>query len=432
MARYSQTGNVRKLCGCKGWKNCAHPWYLDFRPARGGPRVRRNLDELVSRHAADIVNAKEEAQRAMVAIRDNRDPKDLLPGDRTTLAELMAEYGTRDGAPAAEQRHARVIARAVIEGRRFGDWPAADVTMTAFERFQLDRPTVAGNRNLAYLRAMFNYAVLRRLVPSSPFKVGHVTAVKLAREESRTRRLQAGEEEGLLLAANGLRDIVIAALETGCRKGELLSLQWQQIGVDLFLPAGKTKAKKPRRVPISSALRTILDARRSDPAGDPLPPTAYVFGDEIGRQVGNVRRAWQTAVLRAHGHKPAWIWKRKTGPNDKGSTRLSPESEAAYRAIDLHFHDLRREAGSRWMDAGVPLATIQRWLGHHNIAQTSKYLAASLGGDADEMRAYEARIGRVPSGPLPNVAQSADPNIPSGTQSSEAMSEKTQINPTVH
>jgi hypothetical protein len=31
------------------------------------------------------------------------------------------------------------------------------------------------------------------------------------------------------------------------------------------------------------------------------------------------------------------------------------------------------------MNAGVPLATIQRWLGHHNIAQTSKHLAASLG-----------------------------------------------------
>jgi hypothetical protein len=51
--------------------------------------------------------------------------------------------------------------------------------------------------------------------------------------------------------------------------------------------------------------------------------------------VGHVRRAWQTAVLRAHGYKPAWIWTRKTGPNDKGSTRLSPESEAAYRTINL-------------------------------------------------------------------------------------------------
>jgi hypothetical protein len=48
------------------------------------------------------------------------------------------------------------------------------------------------------------------------------------------------------------------------------------------------------------------------------------------------------------------------------------------------------------MDAGVPLATIQRWLGHANISQTSTYLGASLGNDERDMRAYEERIGRVP------------------------------------
>lgn len=46
------------------------------------------------------------------------------------------------------------------------------------------------------------------------------------------------------------------------------------------------------------------------------------------------------------------------------------------------------------MDAGVPLATIQRWLGHANIAQTSTYLGASLGNDERDMRAFEAAIGR--------------------------------------
>jgi hypothetical protein len=46
---------------------------------------------------------------------------------------------------------------------------------------------------------------------------------------------------------------------------------------------------------------------------------------EVGGQIGSVRRAWQTAVLRADGHKPVWLWKKKRGPNDKGSTKLSPE-----------------------------------------------------------------------------------------------------------
>ena len=69
------------------------------------------------------------------------------------------------------------------------------------------------------------------------------------------------------------------------------------------------------------------------------------------------------------------------------------------------------------MDAGVPLATIQRWLGHHNISQTSTYLAASLGGDESAiMRAYENGIGRLPplthidlSGGFQRVANRPDP-----------------------
>ena len=47
------------------------------------------------------------------------------------------------------------------------------------------------------------------------------------------------------------------------------------------------------------------------------------------------------------------------------------------------------------MDAGVPLATIQRWLGHTNIAQTSTYLGASLGADELAMQAFEKRVGRT-------------------------------------
>jgi integrase len=68
---------------------------------------------------------------------------------------------------------------------------------------------------------------------------------------------------------------------------------------------------------------------------------------------------------------------------------LTPESRAKLRAIGLHFHDLRREAGSRWQDAGVPLQTIRDWLGHSNISQTSTYLASTRQGSQDAMRQYE-------------------------------------------
>ena len=79
------------------------------------------------------------------------------------------------------------------------------------------------------------------------------------------------------------------------------------------------------------------------------------------------------------------------------------------------------------MDGGVPLATIQRWLGHANISQTSKYLAASLGRDVDEMRAYEQRIGRLPQNDISDGSNGSQP-----TSTDTGSTEKTQQNATVH
>ena len=262
------------------------------------------------------------------------------------------------------------------------------------------RPLVAGNRDLALLRAVCNWAVLGGLLPRSPFRVGDVPAVRLAHEEPRTRRLQHGEDDALLGAAGGLLDLVVAALETGCRKGELLSLQWHQVRfsprAELFLPAQKTKAKRDRRIPISTVLAPILTRRQLDPAGERLPADAYVFGNEVGRRRHSIKTAWALTCKRA-------------------------------KITDLHFHDLRREAGSRWMDAGIPLATIQRWLGHANISQTSTYLGASLGGDEQDMRAYEERIGR-----LAQIDVSASVNGSERTSTDIPATENAQQNTVVH
>ncbi len=57
----------------------------------------------------------------------------------------------------------------------------------------------------------------------------------------------------------------------------------------------------------------------------------------------------------------------------------------------LRFHDLRREAGSRWLDLGVPLHTVRDWLGHTNISQTSTYLANTQRSQHSHMQQYEQR-----------------------------------------
>ena len=188
-------------------------------------------------------------------------------------------------------------------------------------------------------------------------------------------------------------------------QGELLKLHWCDVSLargEIVIRAEHTKDREKRVLPVSSRLRKLLEVRRDSPDGSPLPPATYVFGDEIGRRVGSVKRAWQTAVLRAHGHKPVWIWKRKQCPNDKGTTKLSPESQAAYRAINLHFHDLRHEGGSRLLEAGWPVHHVQHMLGHASLEQTSTYLNATLRGLHESMRVLEK--SRSACKPLANTS----------------------------
>jgi integrase len=126
-------------------------------------------------------------------------------------------------------------------------------------------------------------------------------------------------------------------------------------------------------------LKMILNMRRNDPSGEHMPPNAYVFGNEIGQRITSIKTAWGAARRRA-----------------------------AIR--DLHFHDLRRGAGSGWLEGGVPLQMIRDWLGHSNIAQTSTYLGSTIQGQHDAMRRFEERraaagraedSSRQPGAPMP-------------------------------
>jgi integrase len=162
---------------------------------------------------------------------------------------------------------------------------------------------VGTNRLLSRLRHIFNWAIAEEYLEATPFKRGPVTIVKLdARVEgSRTRRLEpsvslpdgtvADGEEARLLKHSGphLRALIVAALSTGCRLGELLSLQWSQVRVDeqgqprwLFLPATKTKSAQARAVPIGATLRAELAMRTTGPDGQVHPSTAFVFGNDCG------------------------------------------------------------------------------------------------------------------------------------------------------
>jgi integrase len=86
-------------------------------------------------------------------------------------------------------------------------------------------------------------------------------------------------------ASPWLLRLIIAALETGMRRGELLSLTWLDVSLsrnEITVRAENTKNNETRIVPISMNLRAVLQLIEHDPAGQRHKPTAYVFADAVG------------------------------------------------------------------------------------------------------------------------------------------------------
>ena len=126
--------------------------------------------------------------------------------------------------------------------------------------------------------------------------------IRRKKEAQRNRRLEPNEEAKLLRVAKlHLQAMIIAALESCCQEGELLTLRWSDVSLtraEITLRAENTTDREDRTIPISGRLRRVMEARLLDADDQPLPPSAYVFGDEIGGRVGSIKRAWQTTVLK--------------------------------------------------------------------------------------------------------------------------------------
>ena len=116
---------------------------------------------------------------------------------------------------------------------KFGDKRAVDITTGDIELYRHHRreqgvSPVTSNHDLKLLRKMFAWGVRERLIPATPFKVGTESVIALDPETPRERRFASDDDETRLLrAANPhLRGILVAMLDTCCRPGEILSLQW--------------------------------------------------------------------------------------------------------------------------------------------------------------------------------------------------------------
>jgi integrase len=262
---------------------------------------------------------------------------------------------------------------------RFGSRRIADIRTGDIEDLRMDlraagKKPATINRYLALLRAMLNWAVLRGDLDQTPFRRGSQAVIKLERENNRRRRrLSADEEAGLLGTSNGLlRALVVAALETGMRRGELLSLRFGDVDFDrnvIHIRPENAKSKKGRDIPIATTrLRTMLEFLRLDADGKTKKPEAPVFSNEVGEPILDFRGAWGTALKRS-------------------------------KITDLRFHDLRGEFASRLVERGVPLSQVRDLLGHASIVTTERY-------DRQRFEALEGAVGRLDTGETFNFLSS--------------------------
>ncbi len=187
--------------------------------------------------------------------------------------------------------------------------------------------------------------------------------IKFERENNRRVRRVTPEEEARLLAAGNplVHMLIVAALDTGMRRGELLSLRFGDIEWDrqlIHVRPEVAKSKKGRVVPIGTTrLRTLLQWLRVGPNNQMWPDERLVFLRESGETVKSLRTAWELAREKA---------------------RLST----------VLFHDLRSEYASRLVECGVPLTQVRDLLGHCSIIVTERYDRVRL----DRLKAAVARL----------------------------------------
>jgi integrase len=394
-----QNRGLRKICGCarRSWPKCSHSWHFNFK-LKGGHAYRFSIDSEVGKHIAakgeaeDIASDFRKAIKAGTFRRRTEAPPATPPSpDIVTLERFGGIYADRLGKPVSANHQAcfKQFAAFTAPGTetKYGARTLSAFTEDDIEAFfahlrAKDFAQSTINKYVQMVKASFRWATKKGYLTRNPAADSEL--LKRRKHAQRHRRLDVGEEAKLLEQAGPhLQRLIVAALETGCRRGELLSLTWRDVNLDrreMTIRSETTKTRTGRVIPISARLLAVLKMAQTDPTGKDFGPEAFVFGDAVGQQIGDIKRAWETCVLKAHGHTPSWLRNHS----------LSPASREALRAADLTFHDLRHEAGSRLLEAGWPLHNVAHMLGHANISQTSTYLNATKVGLQDSMRRLDA------------------------------------------
>ncbi|MHB1681176.1 MAG: tyrosine-type recombinase/integrase [bacterium] len=194
------------------------------------------------------------------------------------------------------------------------------------------------NKIITILKHMFSKALDWEYINDDILiKIRKAKAIK--GEIKRLRYLSDGEIETLISNCDSyLKPIVIAALNTGMRKSEILYLTWDRVDLkNRIILLDITKNGERREIPINDTLFNVLSGMIRNIKVD------YVFYNPATlKPYYTIQSAFERALKKAH-------------------------------IIDFHFHDLRHTFASRLVMNGVDLTTIKELLGHKDIKMTLRY-----------------------------------------------------------
>jgi len=271
--------------------------------------------------------------------------EDLLDADIPALDRFAKEYLSyvRDTVKKRSWKRDELCLRHLInfyKGRILSDIKAQDVEDYKTARLSEVSPATV-NRELEVLRHLFNLADRwDRFFGKNPVS----RAGLLPMNNKKERILTIDEEKKLLAACDPyLRNIIVAALYTGMRKGEIISLKWDNVDLEsklIIIDQTNSKSKKTRRIPVNSIMkRLLLELKLKSADND------YVF-----------QSSKRTPYLRQDSLNRAFMLALKKANID-----------------GLRFHDLRHTAATRMIELGASIVAVKEILGHSSLDMTMRY-----------------------------------------------------------
>ena len=272
-----------------------------------------------------------------------------------TFADLAARF-LADGSPRPYH-----LDRLKVLLPHFGEWSIGRISKSAVREYrilrhkekQLTETTL--NRDIEVLRHLLYWAMDEGFITANP-----LARIRLPRQRRKPRPILSFEEEVKLLsaAAPHLRQIVIGALDSGMRRGELLSQRAEHIDLNrrvLLVTHSKTAGGESREIPLTARLAHLLATLKHDKT------EGLVFTFK-GRPIQRIKTAWKAAVRR---------------------------SGIRY----FRFHDLRHTFNTRLMEAGVLQDVRKALMGHSSGEEVnSLYTHVELPVKREAIRKLEAWV----------------------------------------